>query len=324
MERFEQLTAKYLDEGLSPLERQELAKDLGTDPEGRRQVLALYSQDRLLAELHRSEDLPAIKSIMAAIRGEERAFVGSVMQRVREEPDRNRPTLPPTLPDWLSNWWPWWPVWTGILAVLAIALSWFLFWPAVGRPVLLVTSLGSVVVERRGESIGVLNRLALQPDDMVAVGQGEIATIDFLPETTRLELTPGTTVKLLGWANGKEIELRQGDLKANVARQRIFRPFRVRSAQAEARVLGTTFLLAAGTNMTRLEVSEGKVRFTRRSDDKHVDVTKGHYAIAAAGADLTSLPQTGSLLREIWTDVPGAEVNDLLDHPNYPKKAHRP
>src|SRR5438046_2156007 len=85
MDRFEQLTAKYLDEVLSPVEGQELANHLRADPEAARQFLAFYSQDRLLVELHRSEDLAAVESIMAEIRGEESAFVGSVMQRVRDQ-----------------------------------------------------------------------------------------------------------------------------------------------------------------------------------------------------------------------------------------------
>ena len=68
MNRFEELTEKYLDEVLSPSEGRELANHLGAEPEAARQFLAFYSQDRVLIELFRSEDLKAIESMMAEIR----------------------------------------------------------------------------------------------------------------------------------------------------------------------------------------------------------------------------------------------------------------
>ena len=38
------------------------------------------------------------------------------------------------------------------------------------------------------------------------------------------------------------------------------------------------------------------------------------------GTELSALPQTGSILREYWTNLPGSAVNDLLDHPDYPDR----
>jgi hypothetical protein len=144
------------------------------------------------------------------------------------------------------------------------------------------------------------------------------------PKTTRLDLRPGTTLKLLDWAKGKRFDLRQGKLEASVARQRPFNPLLVRTPNAEARVLGTKFTLTAISNHTSLEVTEGRVRLTRTSDGAAVKVGAGHYAVVAQGTELKALPQTGSLLREIWTGIPGGEVNDLLDHPDYPNRpAHR-
>ncbi len=88
MDRFEDLTAKYLDDVLSPAEGRELADHLRADPQARRRFVVFYMQDRVLVELCRSENLGAVESIMAEIRGEESAFVGSVMERVRGQGER--------------------------------------------------------------------------------------------------------------------------------------------------------------------------------------------------------------------------------------------
>ena len=73
-------------------------------------------------------------------------------------------------------------------------------------------------------------------------------------------------------SRGKRFALRAGKIEASVARQRPFRPMVIVTPQAEARVLGTHFTLAADTNATTLEVTEGKVKFTRASDGKAVKV----------------------------------------------------
>jgi hypothetical protein len=60
-------------------------------------------------------------------------------------------------------------------------------------------------------------------------------------------------------------------------------------------------------------VTEGRVRLTRASDNASVKVGAGYYAIAATNAVLSSLPQTGTILREYWTNVPGGENDHFLN-----------
>src|SRR5438876_453377 len=84
----------------------------------------------------------------------------------------------------------------------------------------------------------------------------------------------------------------RGQFEASVARQRPFRPLVVTTAQAEARVLGTRFTLAATTNATRLEVADGKVRLKRLSDGEAVRVGAGNYTVAAPGYELAPQPLT--------------------------------
>jgi PA14 domain-containing protein/FecR-like protein len=98
----------------------------------------------------------------------------------------------------------------------------------------------------------------------------------------------------------------------------MFRPMLIRTAQAQARVLGTSLEISSETNSTRLEVFEGKVRFTRTSDQAAVDVTAGHYAVTAPRYELAALPHTGGILRECWTNVPGEYISQLQSDVRYP------
>jgi hypothetical protein len=186
--------------------------------------------------------------------------------------------------------------------------------------VLLAGKDSSVTVERRGKNVLGSDKLQLQPDDVLILGGTNAVAITYAPENTRLDLQPGTTVKVLDWTRGKRLELRLGQLKAGVARQPPFKPLLVRTPNAEARVLGTKFTLAATTNHTRLDVTKGRVRLTPASTGATVKVGAGEYAVVAPGNELKALPQTGSLLREIWTGIPGEEVRDLLYHRDYPDR----
>jgi hypothetical protein len=249
---------------------------------------------------------------MAEIRGEESAFVGSVMQRVRDQGQRQAVEVLPGSLTWLRRLWRIGWVWSSAVGVLLIAVYFFVLRPVVGEPVLLAGKESSVTVERRGTSVLASDKLKLQPDDVLILGGINPVAITYAPENTRLDLEPGTTVKLLDWRRGKRLELRLGRIGAPVARQRPFKPLLVRTPNAEARVLGTKFTLMTTTNRTHLDVAEGRVRLTRASDSAAVQVGAGHYAILADGTELNALPQTGVLLRKIWTGIPGGEVNDLL------------
>jgi hypothetical protein len=80
-------------------------------------------------------------------------------------------------------------------------------------------------------------------------------------------------------------------VSADVKKQPQDRPMIVTTPKSEAKVLGTTLRLKVDEKgATRLDVLEGKVRLTRLSDSKGVDVVTGHYAVTAAGVDLVSRP----------------------------------
>jgi len=320
MERLEELTATYLDGALSPAETLELDNHLRADPLAARQFAEFYAQDRMLGELHRSEDVRAIESIMADVRREEGAFVGSVMEQVRQQ----RPQLTvggmAVALTWLQRLCRSRLAWIGATAMLLIGAYHFVLFPVEGRPVLL-TGPGSVVrLERDGAELPAFDGLKLLANDILMISGTNSVGVNYNPEKTRIELLPGTTLRLLDWAKGKHFDLRQGKLEASVAHQRPFKAMLVRTPEAEARVLGTRFSLTTATNRTQLDVDEGLVRLTRRSDGTAVKVSAGQYAIVAGRTELNALPQTGSILHEYWTNLSGSAVNDLLDHADYPDR----
>jgi hypothetical protein len=92
----------------------------------------------------------------------------------------------------------------------------------------------------------------------------------------------------------------------------------LRTPQAEARVIGTRFTLTVNSNATRLDVTEGRVRFTRLSDSSSVRVDADNFAVAASNYVLAAQPLPGKVLREIWLDLPGDNVLDLRNHARFP------
>lgn len=155
------------------------------------------------------------------------------------------------------------------------------------------------------------------------IGPDSLAVVVF-PDSTRLELAPDTTVQSVSggsgllpatplqsgspferMAAGKRVHLARGTLAADVSKQPAGRTMVFTTPHAEATVLGTRLTLTVTGDSTRLEVREGRVRFTRLSDRASVTVGAGHFAVAAAGQSLAvkSIPvPPRPLLVEDFTD----------------------
>jgi hypothetical protein len=212
-----------------------------------------------------------------------------------------------------------WLVWAFCLTLIICTGVW-LFGPTMGRLTLAEIHGTGFSVERAGHLLPAGIGIRLQPGDVLRTPEQVTAVIGFAPENTRLKLLPGIELALTDLSHGKRFALGVGRLEASVARQRPYRPMLITTPQAEARVVGTRFSLTVTTNTTRLDVTEGKVKFTRTSDDVSVKVSAGHYAVAAADYELAALPFTGAILREWWTGVTGKVVNDLKGDPRYPNR----
>jgi len=202
------------------------------------------------------------------------------------------------------------------LLVVALLVQWLA--PTIGQPVLSQIQGAGLSLERRGQLAPAIPGTLLQPGDTLRTETNTTVEITFAPEKTRLLLHPGSEFRVSSLSQGKHFALRLGKIEAAVARQRPFSPMRLTTPQAEARVLGTQFSLRATTDSTRLEVTEGRVRFTRLADATSVTVRAGNYALAGPNIVLSPLPLTGSILREVWTNIPGYQWVELLFHTNFP------
>jgi hypothetical protein len=213
------------------------------------------------------------------------------------------------------------PACAGLMLIATLLTVWLR--PTMGRPVLAEVNGAGLLLERAGQSIRALPGTELQSGDTLRASPTVTAAIGFGPEHTRIILGPDTELRVLSLSRAKRFALGRGKLDASIARQRPFQPMIVRTPQAQALVLGTRFTLTVSTSATRLEVTEGKVRFTRTADGKVVAVTAGNYAEAASNYELLAQPLTGTIVREYWTNlqsdvhmIPLLANRQFPDHPN--------
>lgn len=115
------------------------------------------------------------------------------------------------------------------------------------------------------------------------VGPGSSASLTW-SDGTRLDVGADTELaRLAEGSGGKVAQLEHGHLQIEAARQAAGRPLVVLTPHAESKVLGTEFSVYATPAYTRLDVREGRVRFTRLPGVSSLVVRAGHYAIAGAG-----------------------------------------
>jgi ferric-dicitrate binding protein FerR (iron transport regulator) len=342
MTRLEELTLGLADEALTKADLRELESLLATEPEAATAHIQLLEVEAALRGRRTTLDL--VGPTLARLRSElgvsvERAVMrqletepppawararAATQQRSRRREEADQGVLArgktASLPRRLR------PPWNRhvVLAfaasvVLLLGLSAWYLSPTMGQPMLAGVKGVDVFIERGTAFFPGANGLVLQAADVLRLGTNASASIAFGAEKTRFDLSMGTELKLTSFSRGKRFVLQEGRIEVSVARQRPLQPMIFVTPQAEARVLGTTFTLMATTSATRLEVSEGKVKLTRKSDDTTVKVPAGYYAIAATNAELAALPATGRILREYWTNLPGDYyITFLTSHPDYP------
>ena len=95
---------------------------------------------------------------------------------------------------------------------------------------------------------------------------GKGRAVILYPDGSRVELAAQTQVSGLDVSGGKTLFVDRGVVSADVTKQPAGHPMLLRGSQAEAKVLGTKFLLTVKPGSTRLDVQKGRVRLTRLSD----------------------------------------------------------
>ena len=182
----------------------------------------------------------------------------------------------------------------GLAACLTLALiAWKLVGPDPSWATVLQTE-GSVEILRDGLTRPAAQGETLRSGDHIRVGSQGGTLLD-VRRLGRLTLGPET--RLHPANEPRMLELEGGFIEIEAQKQPADRPWRIRTAQAEAAVIGTKFTLAAADARTVLRVSEGMVRLTGLSSGKAESVEGGRRAFvhgdsppAVAGS------RTGSVL----------------------------
>jgi hypothetical protein len=119
------------------------------------------------------------------------------------------------------------------------------------------------------------------------VGKGSAHVL--FADGTRLTVgSDGVVREIAKGPKGVRVDLAQGTVTADVAKQPAEQPFTFVTPHGEARVIGTVLRLVVEAGMTRLEVREGRVQLVR--DGKTTTVLAGQYAAAGSGLPLAPRP----------------------------------
>lgn len=209
--------------------------------------------------------------------------------------------------------------WIGAGLAAAVVLAALLVWLAGARP-----GDGEIArVEQADRATAAGRALAagdpIHPGSEVrATGSAAFAFAD----GTRLDFGADTRATLV---SARRVSIARGTVEARVAPRGKEEAFVLATPHGEALVLGTTLRLAVGSSSTLLEVREGKVRLTR-SDRSAVEVTSGHYAVAAAGVELSArrisrgAEVAARMAPNTWASIPGTALRPVTpSKKEYPK-----
>ncbi|MDA7887986.1 FecR family protein [Akkermansiaceae bacterium] len=182
-----------------------------------------------------------------------------------------------------------------------------------------VFAYATIVSKSRTPELISVSGEASQESGVISVG-GSLVTGAHSSAVLRYE--DGTEVKLLAgtaiaipnsawWEWAKEIELISGGLEAEVSPQANGSPMTLTSGDARAEVVGTTLSFHLNEQRTRLEVSEGAVRFFEVTGGNEVLVETGRFAESGASGfkqgliDPPPVPGiTGFTLMNAESDLP--------------------
>lgn len=298
----EQDLIAYLENTLSPAERQHVEAELERDPQQRRQLVRQIQLDAALratfAEASANERVK--HSILAVVRGETEAAIKQhvlhdttfmIRSSRREETQTSRPS---SIFHLLSAAFRR-PAWAFSVAAACLAVFlgvWFATRPAplalaIETPTQVALSSGSIVPKA---------------GDTLCTEDSASASVKFA-DGTIIHLEPETEICFEPVANppragGKQFTLISGSLSADVAKQPDGLPLLIKTPHALITVVGTEFDLTVGTNQTELEVTRGLVKMTRSNLAQPVNVAAGEFAVASPEA----VPRFGALPRNpyLW------------------------
>ena len=187
-------------------------------------------------------------------------------------------------------WRRWMSLAAGVLLGLGALAAYWAYDRFVGEVAVIETADDRVTLVHAGKGVQAATAAAIRPGDRLLTGPESGATVRY---------RDGTLIKIEGGASvhfrrpaadvGKTIWIERGGLAAQVAPQPPGAPMLFDSRGATTRVLGTFLRVRVAGDETRIQVREGRVELTRKSDGKVLTVTGGEFAVSAPKT-LTAAP----------------------------------
>lgn len=133
---------------------------------------------------------------------------------------------------------------------------------------------------RDGRQVRIEGPFHLQAGDRIQTDDSQSLAVAFA-DGTRLRIYGDSLVQFgtSPAASDKQIRLMRGEVGADVARQPEHQPMLLTTPVARAVVVGTRFWLRHRGGETELDVTEGKVRLSRRNEDQSLLIAAGEVGI---------------------------------------------
>ncbi|MFZ5832509.1 MAG: FecR domain-containing protein, partial [Planctomycetota bacterium] len=207
------------------------------------------------------------------------------------------PTAGPALAPRATGRWPryWVILAAASVAALLMASAWYVQTreqggrasPEVGR---IVRVEGQVTVEVDGRArVATEGSRLLEGETLHTRGMASVALLT-LDDGTQVDLAGETRMECTRQGTQKQVRVREGQIGARVVRQPASAPLKILTPSAEILVLGTSLTLSADAQGAELGVHRGRVRLTRVSDGRTIEVAGGQYAVASPRVELVARP----------------------------------
>jgi hypothetical protein len=185
---------------------------------------------------------------------------------------------------WAGRRWAvrWASLAAGILLGLGAVAGYWAFDRLAGEVAVLETAGDRVTLVRGDKGRQAEAAASLCAGDRLLTGPESAATVRYR-DGTLVEIEGAASVDFRRSTDGagKTIWIERGSLSAQVAPQPRGEPMLFDSRGATTRVLGTSLRVCVAGDETRVQVREGRVQLTRKSDGKALTVAGGEFAVAA-------------------------------------------
>jgi len=142
---------------------------------------------------------------------------------------------------------------------------------------------GEVTLEREGDKTPGENNMDICSGDRIETDRNGKAKLKYSGENTVISISVDTELELNEEDGSKRIRLEKGIIECTVAPQPEGKNMIVITPHARAEVMGTRFILSVMKDRSRLEVKEGKVRYTRLKDIEWTMIWGGHVCTIGPG-----------------------------------------